>query len=351
YVFEVASCREQRSYMDGRHPQSVRYSGDFFMDSRRRDFTVNALLLDPFTGIISDFHGGIKDLNCGIIRTIGEAEERFSEDYLRMLRAVRFAAKYNFIIAPETKAAMENLSSKCGLLAAERVQNELDRMLNSPHAAYALSLLEQTKLLAVLLPEVAALRQVAQPPLYHPEGDALEHTKLMLQHMPFPRSDLAWSVLLHDIGKQPTLSYKPDGNPCFYDHENVGSCMAEKILRSLRFPNKSIENITSAIKNHMRFGSVIHMKRSTVRKLMASENFPMELELHRLDCISSHQLMDNYLTLLDFLGEQPTPQLPPPLLNGKDLIAQGYRPGPEFTTILKQLEEEQLNGSINDRNA
>ncbi|MCI7643190.1 MAG: CCA tRNA nucleotidyltransferase [Lentisphaeria bacterium] len=351
YTFEVASCREERTYLDGRHPQSVRYSGDFMLDSRRRDFTVNALLLDPFTGIISDFHDGIYDLNHGIIRTIDMAEARFTEDYLRMLRAVRFAAKYNFIIAPETLSAIQLLASKCKLLAPERVQNELDKMFNSPHADYALRLLEESRLLAVLLPEVAALRQVPQPPKYHPEGDALTHTILMLRHMSMPQGDLAWSVLLHDIGKPPTLARKPDGNFCFYNHENVGGVMAEKILRSLRFSNKSIENITCAIKNHMRFGSVVKMKRATICKLMASENFPMELELHRLDCMSSHKLMGNYLLLLDFLADQGNSPLPPPLLTGRDLIDAGYRPGPQFAIILSRLEEEQLNGKITGRAA
>lgn len=350
FTFEIATAREERDYLDGRRPETVKYTTDFAVDVQRRDFTINALLYDPEHQRIEDCVGGVEDLNRGILRTVGNPERRFREDYLRMLRLVRFAARCNFQLEESTAQAAKKISSKCQLLAAERIREELTRMLIAPHPDRALLLLEALGMLQVLLPEVAAMRGVPQPPRFHPEGDVMEHTLLMLRHMPPNDPALAWSVLLHDVGKVPTLTIDPDGRERFFGHESVGSKMAEDILTRLRFDKESIRMVTSAVRNHMRFANVLEMRPAKQRQLLADPELPLNWELHRLDCACSNHLMEIACFLLDeLIRRQGQRQLPPPLLTGHDLLSRNVPPGPEIGKILTEIRELQLDGTLRNR--
>jgi len=349
---EIACARLERNYLDGRRPEIVQYTDSLQIDVERRDFTVNAMLYDPVTDQILDYTGGQKDLERGVIRTVGDPKIRFNEDYLRMLRAVRFAARFRFSIEPQTMQTIRQDAVKTKLLAGERVNAELTMMLLDPYPDLALELLQKSELLAALLPEVAALSGVEQPPEFHPEGDVFIHTRLMLKHMAYKDKNLAWGTLLHDVGKTATRSIDPSGRIRFFGHEAVGCDIAETILDRLHFANSEKASILSAIRNHMRFASVKEMKSSTLKKLMADDNFNLELELHRLDCISCHQLMDVFVYLLDRLIEIPATEIrPEPLIKGGDLIALGLEPGPRFKVILEEIYDLQLSGKITDRAA
>ncbi len=349
---EIACARLERNYLDGRRPEIVQYTDSLQIDVERRDFTINAMLYDPIADHILDYTGGQKDLDRGIIRTVGDPKVRFDEDYLRMLRAVRFAARFRFAIEGKTMQAIREDAIKTRLLAGERVNAELTMMLLDPYPDLALELLKESGILAAVLPEIAALSGVEQPPDYHPEGDVFVHTKLMLQHMAYKDKNLAWSTLLHDIGKTVTRSVEPGGRIRFFGHEAVGCNIAEDILSRLHFANNEKASILSAIRNHMRFATVKEMKSSTLKKLMADDNFNLELELHRLDCISCHRLMDIFVCLLDRLIEIPATEIrPEPLIKGGDLIAIGFVPGPRFKVILEEIYDLQLSGKVTDRAA
>ena len=344
---EVATAREERNYLDGRHPELVRYTADLECDVQRRDFTINALWYDPAEGEVCDCVGGIDDLERGVVRTVGDAGRRFSEDYLRMLRAVRFAARLRFELFPETRRAIQALAPKAAGLAGERINAEVTRMLTGPDPARAVRMLFDTGLLAAVLPEVAALDGVEQPPEFHPEGDVLTHTLLMLSHMACADANLAWSVLLHDISKPEARTVGEDGRARFYAHESMGAELAGKILDRLRFSSADRDSITQAVRNHMRFASVRDMRAAKLRKLIADPNFPLELELHRLDCISCHGLMECFVFLLDRLAAEPEHRrLPEPLVRGRDLVAAGVKPGPRFKTVLEEVFELQLAGEL-----
>lgn len=350
FEFEVAAARRERFYLDGRHPGEVKYTRDLAEDMLRRDFTVNALWYDPLDGVVRDVVGGISDLERGVLRTVGDPAERFNEDYLRMLRAVRFASRLRFRLDPETEQAIRLLSSKCAELTGERLRVELTSMLTGPDPAGALKLLEKTGILAAVLPEIAAMRGVDQPPEYHPEGDVFVHTALMLEHMAYPDARLAWSVLLHDVGKPVTRSMEPSGRIRFFTHETEGARMAEGILDRFRFSIADRDAIVQAIRNHMRFASVREMKPAKLRKLVADPNFPLELELHRLDCISSHGLLDVFVFLLDRLNEEPElRELPEPFVRGRDLVSAGLAPGPRFRQALDAVFDRQLAGEFSSR--
>ena len=351
YAFEVATAREERNYLDGRHPECVRYTQDLSVDVARRDFTVNALLYDPVKGEVVDHVGGVADLEKGVIRCVGEAKRRFSEDYLRMLRAVRFAGRFGFEFDPATRAALDELAPKCAQLSGERVREEMSKILCSPRAAESMRLMLDSGLLAAVLPEVAALAGVEQPPQFHPEGDVFTHTCLMLENMVFSNVNLAWSVLLHDVGKKSCFSHDETGRIRFFGHESVGAEMAAKILDRLRFSVADRERIVAAVKNHMRFASVCEMKKSKILRLLADDNFALELELHRLDCLSCHGKMECFIYLVDQLRAMPDAKLPPPLVLGRDLVAAGVPPSPRFGKVLHEVYERQLAGELTTREA
>ena len=350
---EVATFRSDLGYSDGRHPDQVVYSRSPQQDVRRRDFTINALLLDPETGQVLDFVGGRDDIQAGIIRAIGEPEQRFREDKLRMLRAVRFAARFGYAIEEATLASILGLAPQIGQVSAERIRDELTKLLTEGAARRGFELLDQTHLLEEILPEIARMKGVPQPPEFHPEGDVWQHTLIMLDGLEAGSSPtLAWGVLLHDVGKPPT--FKPPAGPRdrirFDEHVEVGVRMAETICRRLRFSNQDIEQVAALVANHMRFKDVGRMKVSTLKRFARLERFPEHLELHRLDCISSHGSLDAYNFVQHFLAETPAEQVRPPrLVTGEDLMALGFRPGPSYKVMLDAVEEAQLSGLIGTR--
>jgi putative nucleotidyltransferase with HDIG domain len=344
---EVATYRSDVSYSDGRHPDAVRFSQTAKEDVERRDFSINGLLLDPITNEVLDYVGGRKDLAAKTIRTIGEAERRFSEDKLRMLRAVRFAARFGYAIEPATFAAVQKLAAQIHQVSRERIADELNKMLTEGQARRAFELLDGTGLLIEVLPEIAAMKGVAQPPEYHPEGDVWIHTLLLLEGLPAGCSrTLAWGALLHDVGKPPTFRVAPD-RIRFDGHVEVGMKMAEEICRRLRFSNHDTEQIIALIEHHMRFGHVLRMKESTLKKFLRLPLFGEHLEQHRLDCLASHRDLSHYEFMREKLATIPPEVMRPvPLLTGNDLIAAGYEPGPRFKEILAAVEDAQLEGTL-----
>jgi poly(A) polymerase len=350
---EVATFRSDSGYSDGRHPDHVVYAKSAAEDVKRRDFTINALLLDPETKDVLDYVGGRDDLRAGIIRAIGRAEDRFREDKLRMVRAVRFAARFRYAIESATFSAIPKLAAEIHQVSAERLRDELTKLLTEGAARRGFELLDETRLLAELLPEIARMKGVEQPPQFHPEGDVWTHTLIMLENLPAGCAPaLAWGVLLHDVGKPPTFTPPsgPNGRIRFDEHTEVGTRMAEEICRRLRFSNDETGQIAALVANHMRFKDAPQMKPATLKRFVRLNRFGEHLELHRLDCVSSHGHLDNYEFVRRFLAETPPEQVRPPrLLNGDDLIALGFRPGPPFHAILEAVEEAQLNGKVTTR--
>ena len=342
--FQVATYRSEADYQDGRRPEKVVFA-NAEADALRRDFTVNGLFYDPISRKIHDWVGGEKDLRAGIIRTIGEPAERFAEDHLRLLRAVRFAAQLNFEIEPKTFTAVKSLAPKIKIISAERVREELLKLFRPPHAARGLVLLRDSALLEHILPELAATISCEQSQDYHPEGSVFEHIKLMLEKMPPDAGELLpWTVLLHDIAKPVTAEKDAQtGAIHFYGHEKVGATMAGEILGRLRFPRKQIEEIVACVRQHMQFKDVRQMRKATLRRLLLRETFPLELELHKLDCLGSHGSLEHYEFLLEQMEElKKKPAIRPPLLTGRDLIALGMKPGPAMGTLLDEIREKQL---------
>lgn len=342
---EVATFRSDHAYVDGRHPESVEFETDPRKDVLRRDFTINALLLEPQSGEVLDFVGGRADLNAGVIRAIGDPHARFAEDHLRMLRAIRFAARLGFSIEPETFAAIRTLRERIRLVSAERIRDELTRILTEGGARTGFELLDSSGLLEILLPEVAALKGVAQPPEFHPEGDVWIHTLMMLEQLRSPSPELAWAVLLHDVGKPPT--FRVAERIRFDGHAEKGAEMSVAILNRLRCSNEQIRQVEALVTNHLRFKDVTRMKESTLKRFLRSDRFREHLELHRLDCLSSHRLLDNFRFVEAKLGELSQEELKPkPLITGNDLIREGYIPGPAFGRMLRAVEDAQLEGRI-----
>lgn len=350
---EVATFRNDGTYLDGRRPEAVRFSTDPREDVIRRDFTINGMLLDPFETdpeeSILDFVGGRDDLAHRLIRTIGSPEQRFAEDKLRMLRAVRFAARLGFDIHESTAAAIRQHAHDITQVSQERIRDELTRMLTEGNAHRAFEFLHNLHLLREILPEVEALRGVHQPPEYHPEGDVWVHTMMLLEHLPAGCSaTLAWGMLLHDIGKPATFQpAKPGDRIRFSGHVEVGMRIAEVILGRLRFSNEETAQIISLIHHHMQFGDVMQMKRSTLKRFLRLPQFEEHLALHRADCMSAH----GDLRLYDFAkaayeNEEPAETRPAWLVTGRDLIAAGYRPSPQFKRMLLAAEDAQLEGLI-----
>lgn len=347
---EVATFRCDVGYSDGRHPDQVRFSRDPREDVQRRDFTINGLLLDPAKNKVLDYVGGQDDLKSKIIRAIGDPAVRFGEDKLRMLRAVRFAARFEYTIEPATFAAIQQLAPQIDQVSHERVRDELTRMLTEGHARRAFELLDETGLLSEVLPEIDAMKGVEQPPEFHPEGDVYLHTLLMLEKLPQPcPAALAWGVLLHDVGKPPTFRRAPD-RIRFDEHARVGTRMAEAICRRLRFSNEETKQIAALVENHMRFGDVERMNPSTFKKFIRLPRFEQHLELHRLDCESSHRNLRLYNFTREKMNELPPEAVRPTLLvTGDDLIAAGYSPGPHFKEILSAIEDAQLDGHLKSK--
>ncbi len=349
---EVATFRSDIGYSDGRHPDEVRFSRDPRQDVARRDFTINGMLLDPVSSEVLDFVGGRKDLEAGIIRTIGDPEQRFDEDKLRMLRVARFAARFEYSIEPATFAAMQKLAEQIKVVSHERVRDELTRMLTEGHARRALFLLDESGLLKQVLPEISAMKGVEQPPEFHPEGDVFVHTLLLLDNLPSPcPMTLAWGALLHDVGKPATFRVAPD-RIRFDSHVEVGVKMAEAICRRLRFSNAQTEQILALVDNHMRFGHVGRMKESTLKRFLRMPAFDEHLALHRADCLASHGDLSTYEFIDQKRGEIPAEKMrPSPLVTGDDLIAAGHVPGPRFREILSAVEDAQLEGRLPSRDA
>jgi poly(A) polymerase len=346
--FEVATLRTDAGSDDGRHPSHIVFT-DARHDAMRRDFTINGLFYDPLTGQISDYVSGIDDINNRVIRAIGDPTRRFQEDYLRLLRAVRFAARFDFSIDPAT---WESVRAHAGLItqiSPERVFAELDRMLRQGHADRAVTLLSGAGLLKHVLPEVADCMGVEQPPEFHPEGDVFSHVVKALSLMkPDPSQTLAWSVLLHDIGKKATMRVAERIR--FNNHDNVGAAMAAVILRRLRAPTAIVESVEYCIGNHMNFMNVMVMRLSTLKKLLSRPTIHDEIELHRVDCLASHGNIDNCTFVEDHLRAFAIERIrPEPLVGGKDLIALGLKPGPLFGEILQEVYDLQLDEKIRSR--
>lgn len=349
--FEVATFRRDGRYVDLRRPESVTF-GSLEDDARRRDFTINALYFDPVDDRVIDLVGGRDDLAARRVRTVGDPAARFGEDALRLLRAVRFAARLGFEIDPPTWSAIVERAATAAALAPERVRDELTAMLTGPAPGRALRLLDDSGLLAVVLPEVLALKGCAQSPDWHPEGDVFVHTLLALDHLD-PRTPLAaWGTLLHDIAKPATRYVWPDGRITFYGHERVGADMAEAICTRLRFSADDTAHVAALVARHMRFMSAAEWNRATMRRFLAADTIDDDLAVHRADCLASHGNLSAWRLVSAELAARrsgPGVELPPPLVTGSDLIAMGHKPGPGFRFVLEQLAEAQLNGELTDR--
>jgi poly(A) polymerase len=347
---EVATFRADAGYSDGRHPDSVIFARTPEEDVQRRDFTINGLLMRHDTGKVLDYVGGQADLKAKVIRAIGEPDRRFREDKLRLLRSVRFAARFGFAIEPATLAAIRSHALEITQVSTERLRDELTKLLTEGAARRGFDLLQETGLLEIVLPEIAALRGVEQPPQFHPEGDVWTHTQLMLQQLPAGVSPtLAWGVLLHDVGKPATFrSAEQTGDRIRFDgHVDVGVRLAEDITRRLRFSNDDSEQIVALVANHMRFKDVEQMRASTLKRFIRLPRFEEHLELHRLDCLSSNRQLQSYGFVSRVLAETPSEQIRPlRLLSGDDLLAMGYKPGPLFRAILRAVEDAQLEEQL-----
>jgi len=350
---EVATFRSDHSYEDGRHPGRVTFETDARQDVLRRDFTINALLLDPDhagdpAGHVVDYVGGLADLKSGVIRAIGDPEQRFEEDHLRILRAIRFAARFGFEIEPGTLAAIQKLHQRIVRVSPERIRDELNRILTEGGPRRGFELLDVSGLLQDVLPEIAAMKGVQQPPQFHPEGDVWTHTLIMLDGLREPTTTLAWGVLLHDVGKPGT--FRMADRIRFDGHVELGEKIGREILNRLRFSNAEIDQVIALIANHMRFSHVHQMRESTFKRMMRLNHFEEHLELHRLDCWSSHRNLENYHFAKTKYEQAPAEVLRPVrLVTGEDLIAAGYRPGPEFSRMLEAAEDAQLESRIHSK--
>jgi poly(A) polymerase len=347
HAVEVATFRSDLGYSDGRHPDEVRFSQDPREDVARRDFTFNGMMLDPVSGEVLDFVGGRKDLDAGIIRAIGDPARRFAEDKLRMLRAVRFAARFEYTVEAETLAAIRHLAHDIQVVSRERVRDELTKMLTEGHARRAFLLLDESALLGEVLPEISAMKGVEQPPQFHPEGDVFVHTLLLLENLPHPcPPTLAWGALLHDVGKPATFRRAPD-RIRFDGHVDVGMAIAADMLRRFRFSTEDTRQILALVGNHMRFADADRMKSSTLKRFFRLPQFEEHLALHRMDCTAGSGNLDHWKFVRERWRAMPEETVrPKPLLTGRDLIAAGFAPGPAFKQMLRAVEDAQLEGTI-----
>ncbi|MCB9936098.1 MAG: CCA tRNA nucleotidyltransferase [Planctomycetes bacterium] len=348
---EVATFRFDGPYLDGRHPSSVRFTGAA-EDAARRDFTINALFLDPESGEVHDYVGGLKDLDARVIRAVGDPRVRFKEDKLRLLRAVRFAAGLNFDIDDATLQAVGDMSAEIKVVSAERIQAELSRLLTTRGQSRGFKLMLETGLLDAILPEISAMVGVQQPPEFHPEGDVWVHTMLALDLMPHPVSlTLALGVLLHDVGKPPTFDDSTD-RIRFNGHDKLGAEMAGEILRRLKFPTEVITRVQSLVEDHLRFINVPKMKTATLKRFVRKLHFDEDLELHRIDCLAGPGTLETYTYVLAKLHEferEPEKLKPKLPIDGNDLKALGLPPGPRYKELLTAVEDEILEGRLETR--
>ncbi len=342
--FEVATFRHDGPYLDGRRPSHVTFT-DAKSDALRRDFTINALFYDPFSDEVIDYVGGQRDLEAGVIRTVGDPRQRFEEDYLRLLRAVRFAARLDYCIEENTMAAIQALAQNIERTSPERIADELLKMLTEGNAERAFQLLDETGMLNVVLPEVAGMKGVEQPAGFHPEGDVFTHTLLALRHLDHPTPALALGVLLHDVGKPVTQTF--EDRIRFHCHAKVGAEMARDICKRLRLANCTTERVAWLVEQHMRVADIPDMRESRRKRFVREDGFSELLDLCRIDCLASHgdlstiQWIEEYIRTLE-----PETVRPEPLLTGHDLIAMGYTPGPWFKEILDAVEDAQLEGEV-----
>jgi poly(A) polymerase len=353
HSYEVATFRSDDIYIDGRRPSDVHFTcakEDVF----RRDFTVNGLLMDPVTGEITDYVDGIADIGEKIIRTIGDPDQRFQEDHLRMLRAIRFTANLNFDLDSSTQEAVAKNVAKIKTISAERIQDELGKLLIRGGARRGLELMAQTGMMREILPEVDAMQGVEQPPRFHPEGDVWQHTLIMLEILSKEKKTnvnpaLAWGVLLHDVGK-PISRSKDENGVHFYGHAKQGEKIADEIMQRLKFSRAQREAVLDLILQHMNFMNVQKMRSARLKRFLRMPDFDLHLELHRLDCLASHGMLDNYEFCRNQLENLTVEELHPPrLLNGEDLIALGFTPGKIIGEVLRALEDEQMEGRISSR--
>ncbi|HTH41753.1 MAG TPA: CCA tRNA nucleotidyltransferase [Terracidiphilus sp.] len=359
FVTEVATFRSDGAYSDGRRPDAVRYSKSAEEDVQRRDFTINGLLLDPMRdgGVLGDreglraavldYVGGVRDLDAGVVRAIGRAEPRFEEDHLRMLRAVRFAARFGFELETGTLNAIRFLAAKVSGVSRERVRDELTKMLIEGQARRAFELLDVAGLLKEVLPEIARMKGVEQPAQFHPEGDVWIHTLMLLEQLePGCSETLAWGALLHDVGKPPTFRRATD-RIRFDGHVEVGVTMAAEICRRLRFSNEETRQILALVQNHMRFMDTGRMKESTLKRFLRLPQFDEHLALHKMDCVAGSGFLENWEFMREKMRTLPLETVrPQPLITGRELIAAGYQPGPKFKEMLREVEDAQLEGRI-----
>lgn len=349
---EIATFRTDGSYRDGRRPDTVTFSTPEH-DARRRDFTINGLFEEPFTGEIIDHVGGLADLKSGILRAIGEPAARFREDSLRLMRAIRFAARLGFQIEPATWQAIQENATLLQKISPERIRDEFSKILTCPRRRRGVEMLVESQLAAQFLPELLDLIGCEQPPEWHPEGDVYTHTLIMLDMLaPDAPLPLCLAVLLHDIAKPPTRTVDPDGRIRFNGHDALGAEMAAGILRRLKYPNATIDTVTHMVARHMQFMNVQQMRTARLKRFMSPESFDDEMELHRVDCGSSNGLTDNY----DFLRAKAEefanePLIPEPLVTGRDLIDLGLKPGPRFRELLDTIQTEQLENRLTTREA
>jgi len=350
FQFEVATFRSDDAYIDGRHPSAVRFSSPE-EDAKRRDFTINGMFYDPVAEEVIDFVGGRSDVAAKLVRAIGDPAQRFAEDRLRMPRAVRFATALDYKIDSQTWDALLASAPSINQISAERIRDELVRIFISPNRVRGWDLLDSSGLMRAILPELEAMKGVLQPEQFHPEGDVFQHTRLMLQFLQETVSvPLVFAVLLHDVAKPVTATVDKTGRIRFNEHDRIGAAMTEAIMRRLRFSGAEIEATVEMVRQHMVFKDVPKMRVAKLKRFMARPTFDDELELHRVDCESSHRMLDNYEFLLrkreEFANE---PIIPPPLLRGDDLIALGLKPGPKFGEILEAVETRQLEGTLRTR--
>ncbi|MBU1536829.1 CCA tRNA nucleotidyltransferase [Myxococcota bacterium] len=361
FPFEVAAFRSDGQYIDGRRPRTITYTTPR-EDVFRRDFTINGLLMEPHTGEIIDFVGGVQDITDGVVRAIGEPVARFTEDHLRMLRAVRFCARFGFSMDEKTREAIHAMAPMVQSVSKERVRDELEKMLTGPNPARAISLLEETGLLAVILPPVAALREVEQPPDFHPEGDVLTHTIKLFEVARKPmNAALAFAALLHDVGKKEACQVR-NGRLTFYYHEKIGAELAESIMRGLKCSGALVKDVAGLVLNHMKLARAEQIRVSTLKRLMALECagdygeavtfFSMLLELNRMDSMASNWDCSDYLTARTRSEKIPKEEAKPkPFITGRDLIARNLKPGPRFKPLLDTCLDAQLEGLVADREA
>ena len=352
FQFEVATFRSDEAYIDGRHPTAVHFSSPE-EDAQRRDFTINGMFYDPVAEKVIDLVGGRADIDGKLVRAIGDPAQRFAEDRLRMLRAVRFATVLGYEIEKATWDALVTNASSINQISAERIRDELVRIFLSPDRVRGWDLLDSSGLMRAILPELEAMKGVLQPEQFHPEGDVFVHTRLMLQLLPQDVSvPLVFAVLFHDVAKPVTATVDGTGRIRFNEHDRIGAHMTEAIMRRLRFSGAEIEATVEMVKQHMVFKDVPNMRVAKLKRFMARPTFDEELELHRVDCESSHRMLDNYEFILrkreEFANE---PIIPPPLVRGDDLIALGLKPGTKFGEILEAVETRQLEGALRTREA